>query len=371
MSTENKIFLMRPTVGQEELEAVRKVFDSKFLTEGSVTQEFEKRIAEYVGAKHAVAVTSCTTALELALQVMEIGSKAEVIVPSFTHLATADAAVNVGATPVLVDVHSDTYNIDLASAKSGLSRKTRATIPVSLFGRPIDTEGLVDFVKSRDIAVIEDAACSLGAAVNGKKVGTFADITCFSFHPRKLMTTGEGGMLVTDNEEYAGKARSMKNFGLDKYRGALKGVRRGSNYKMSNIMAAIGLVQLSKFESVLAERRKRARVYDELLAGNPNVQIPTSPPELSCTYQSYCILLKHSGIRDKVRQRMIEQGIEVQLGTNALHLEPVFSKLRRTSVTNSTRAFKNALTLPLHNELTREDQDRVCSVLDTTIRGFL
>lgn len=371
MSTENRIFLMRPTVGQEELEAVGKVFDSKFLTEGSVTQEFEKRIAEYVGAKYAVAVTSCTTALELALQVMEIGSKTEVIVPSFTHLATADAAANVGATPVLVDVHSDTYNMDFTSAKSGLSPKTRATIPVSLFGRPIDTEGLADFVKSRDIAVIEDAACSLGAAVNGKKVGTFADITCFSFHPRKLLTTGEGGMLVTDNEEYAEKARSMKNFGLSKYKGALKGIRRGSNYKMSNIMAAIGLVQLSKFENVLTERRNRARVYDELLARNPDVQIPISPPELTCTYQSYCVLLKHSGIRDKVRQRMIEQGIEVQLGTNALHLEPVFSKLRRTSVTNSTKVFKNALTLPLHNELTREDQDRVCSVLDTTIRGLL
>ena len=362
---------MRPTTGPEELAAVGRVFDSKFLTEGAETQEFEKRVAEYVGAKHAVAVTSCTTALELALQVAGIGDGGEVLVPDFTHLATADSVLNVGAAPVLVDISEESFNIDFAKAKLGLSRKTRCVMPVSLFGRPIDVEGLADFLRRRDITVIEDAACSLGADVKGRRVGTFADMTCFSFHPRKVLTTGEGGMLVTDNEEYAETARSLKNFGIAPHKGRLQGVRRGSNYKMSNILAAIGLVQLSKFESVLSERIKRAEIYNELLKDNPHVRIPQPPEGVRCTYQSYCLFLNHNGIRDRVRQRMIEKGIEVQFGTNSLHLEPVFSQVKRTRLVKSTKVFRNTLTLPLHNELTLDDQKRVCSELESAIGNVL
>ena len=366
-----KIFLMRPTTGPEELAAIKRVLDSKFLTEGAETQEFERRVAEYLGARHAIAVTSCTTAMELALHVAGIKHGSEVIVPDYTHLATGDSVLNVGADPVLVDVSDRSFNIDFDSARKGLSRKTRCIMPVSLFGRPIDVEGLSDFCRRRELIVIEDAACSFGADVNGRKVGTLADMTCFSFHPRKLLTTGEGGMLVTDNDEYATIARSVKNFGFQIHEGQGRGVRRGSNYKMSNILAAVGLVQLSKFENVLAERINRARTYDELLKDNQLIQIPEVTNGVRCTYQSYCIVLKHDGIRDQVKKQMIAKGIEVQLGTYALHLEPAFSRARRTRLPNSTRVFRNVLTLPLHNELTPQDQERVCSELDAAIRSCL
>jgi len=362
---------MRPTVGPDELEAIRRVFDSKFLTEGDVTAEFEKRVADYLGVKHAVAVTSCTTALELALQVTNISNGSEVMIPDFTHLATGDAVLNVGAKPILVDVSDRSFNIDFNIPKSCFSRKTRCIIPVSLFGRPIDLDGLEDFRDKHDMIVIEDAACSFGAQLNGRKVGTFADITCFSFHPRKLITTGEGGMLVTNNEEYAELARSIKNFGLGKRNGQLRGIRRGSNHKLSNILAAIGLVQLSKFEEVLAERIKRADFYNRMLGSSGNLQIPDVPQGMRCTYQSYCVLLKRDGMRDKVRRRMIEQGIEVQLGTNALHQEPIFSRAKKANLKRSPRVFANTLTLPLHNELSHEAQQHVVNVLNESIESIL
>ncbi len=364
-----KIFLMRPGIGPEELDAIREVMDSKFLTEGDQTREFEKRIAEYIGVKHAIAVTSCTTALELALQVAGIKKGAEVVVPDFTHPATALPVLSAGAEPVLVDVSDQSYNIDFGSARLGLSRRTRCVMPVSLFGRPVDQEGLAEFLHRRQLVVIEDAACSLGAEVNGKKVGTLADMTCFSFHPRKILTTGEGGMLVTDNDEYAEIARSIKSFGFGPRRGTMRGIRRGSNYKMSNILAAIGLVQISKFEKMLAERIKRARIYNELLIGNESIQLPNIPDGVKCTYQSYCVSLKRDGIRDQVKQRMLEKGIEVQIGTYALHLEPVFARAKRTRLVKSLKVFRNTLTLPLHNELRREDQERVCAELEATIRS--
>jgi len=198
-----KIKLIEPVVGKEEIRNVSRVLRSGWLTEGQQTKEFEKRVKNFVGAKYAVATTSCTTALELALRALDVGPGDDVIVPDFTHPATGNVVQWIGARPVLVDVNLFTYNIDPEEVEKAITRKTRCIMPVSWGGNPLNTQPLNELKEEHDLLIVEDAACSLGAEYNGKRTGTMADITCFSFHPRKIITTGEGGMAVTDNSVYA------------------------------------------------------------------------------------------------------------------------------------------------------------------------
>ncbi len=234
---------MRPVIGQEERLLVEEVFASGFLTEGPKVAAFEEKVAAYLGVKHAVATTSCTTALELALWVLGIGPGDEVIVPDFTYPATALAVYRLGATPVLVDVDLRTYNITSEAIKEAVTPRTKAVVPVSLFGQPL-SQDVYETSRELGLWIVEDAACSLGAAIGSRKVGTLADMTCFSFHPRKVITTGEGGMVVTDNDQWADKIRALKRFGLKKTDSGFRFVEQGTNYKMSDVQGAIGLAQM-------------------------------------------------------------------------------------------------------------------------------
>lgn len=360
---EKKIYLMRPFVGTEELNAVKNVFDSKFLTEGAVTKEFEDRFASYVGAKHGVAVTSCAIGLELALQVLDIGKGDEVIVPDFTHPATGDSVCQVGANPVLVDVDIKTYNMTAEAIEKAITRKTKCIMPVSWGGNPLDPK-IYELGKKYGIPIIEDTACSAGARIADGKIGSLADMSVFSFHPRKIMTTGEGGMLTTNNDAFAEKARSLKTFGV------LNGrfVYHGTNYKMSNIVAAIGAEQLKKLENILDDRIKKAKIYSELLKGVNYIRPPELTPDTRHVFQSYCIYIERDGWRDKLRQDLMKRGIETQIGTYALHLEPSYTNVKKSGdLKNSELLYKNLLTLPLHHELSREDQEYVVS----SIKGLL
>ncbi len=368
MQNDKKIYLMRPDVGNEELEVIREVFESKFLTEGEFTKKFEVEFAKYVQTKHAVSTTSCTTALELALRTLGIGTGDEVIVPSFTFPATGNVVFAVGATPVLVDVDLDTYNTDADKIAKAISNKTKAVIPVSLFGNPLDMKPIKELQEKHHFAIIEDAACTIGAEVSGKKVGSQADITCFSFHPRKLLTTGEGGALVTNDDEIAEKARMLKNFGFiyeDDKRFALYS---GLNYKLSNIQAAVGLVQLCKLERMIATRIKLAKYYFDLLVKVNNVRAPQTRSGTRHTFQSYCIYIhRKEGARDKLRKYLEQNNIETQIGTWALHMQPAYKHVRHTNPINSELGYKNVLTLPLHHELTEEDQKRIVELIDRFI----
>jgi len=360
-----KIYLMRPSVGEEELQAVKDVFGSKFLTEGDFTKRFETEFAKYVQVEHAVAVTSCTTALELALRVLDIGPGDEVIVPDFTHPATGNVVLSVGAKPVLVDVDIKTFNTDAEKIAKGISNKTKAIIPVSLFGNPLDMRPIIELKEKHGFVIIEDAACTIGAEIDGKKVGGQADITCFSLHPRKIITTGEGGMLVTNDDELAAKARAFKNFGFVVKNSKMVDIYAGSNYKFSNILAAIGLVQLSKIERILSSRIKAAEYYTKLLAGIDDVNPPHVSKNTRHTFQSYCVYLKKKGIRDALKQHLLQKNIEAQIGTYALHLEPAYNGIKHTDITNSELAYMNTLALPLHGELKREQQEYIVrSILD-------
>ena len=361
-----KIYLMRPFVGEEELEAVRKVFESNYLTEGPVTDKFEKKFAGYVDAKHGIAVTSCAIGLELSLQVLGIGPGDEVIVPDFTHPATGDCVCQVGASPVLVDVDLESYNITPEVIKDAITEKTKCIIPVPWGGNPLDPE-IYKLGDEYNIPILEDTACSVGARIGNKKVGSIADLSVFSFHPRKVMTTGEGGMLTTNSDDFAEKAYSLKRFGEKNGRF----VYHGTNYKMSNIVAAIGLEQLKKLDKILEGRIEKAKVYTELLEGIGSIRSPVVKPDVRHTFQSYCIYVEKDGWRDKLRQDLLESGIETQIGTYALHLEPSYADVKREGdLKNSEKLFKNLLTLPLHHELSYDDQDYICKTIKKFIEQY-
>jgi len=363
------IRLAKPMVGDEELHAIKKVLDSGFLTEGPVTAEFERRVASYVGCKYAIATTSCSTALELALRTLGIKTGDEIIAPDFTYPITASVAYLVGAEPVLVDVYPDTYCMNMQEVEEAISERTKAVIPVSLFGHPINLEPLMKLQKKYGFAIIEDAACSFGASYKGKMTGSIADVTCFSFHPRKIITTGEGGMLTTNNDEIKAKAISLKKFGIiitpD---GKTVFMYPGTNYKMSDILAAIGIIQLSKIELMIEDRIKKAHIYNELLADKHYVKVPTVLKGARHIYQTYCIVLKIKGIRDKVIEKMRKMGIETQIGTYCLHIHPLFAHAKKIgSCEISEYLYNNSIALPLHYALTYEDQKRVVDCLDIAV----
>lgn len=361
-----KIYLMRPFVGEEELEAVKRVFESKYLTEGPVTQEFEKKFAEYVEAKRGIAVTSCAIGMELALQVLGIGPGDEVIVPSFTHPATGDCVCQVAAEPILVDVDLESYNITTEGIEEAITERTKCVIPVPWGGNPLEPE-IYKLGEEHNIPILEDTACSAGAMIGDKRVGSLADISVFSFHPRKVMTTGEGGMITTNSNEFADKAHALKRFGEENGRF----VYHGTNYKMSNIVAAIGLEQLKKLDKILEDRIEKAKRYTELLEGLDHIRPPVVKPNVRHTFQSYCIYVEKEGWRDKLRQDLLKKGIETQIGTYALHLEPSYANVKRNgNLENSEKLFKNLLTLPLHHELTYEDQEYIVKSISKLLKKW-
>lgn len=361
-----RIPLMRPCVGVGELEAVRRVLNSGYLTEGAITKQFEEKFSEYIGVKNSVATTSCTTALETALRVLGVGPGDEAIVPDFTYPITAGVVLLVGAKPVLVDVDLESRNVTASNIEDAITDNTKCIIPVSLFGNPLEKD-VYKIEEEHGLPIIEDAACSVGAEINGKKVGTFADITCFSFHPRKIITTGEGGMIATDDDELANKARYYKKFGLKEG----KFEYLGTNYKLSDILGAIGLVQLGKIEEIIEERIEKAKIYNELLMDVKHVDTPSVKPDVRHTFQSYTIYIKKERARNKLLQYLAEKGIEARIGTYALHLQPCFAKVeRKGDLTNSEKLFNNLLTLPLHHELSFDDQEFICNVISEFLNKY-
>jgi len=251
------IRLMVPELDNTELQSIKKVINSGFVTEGEITSLFEKKFAKYVGARFSIATTSGTTALELALRILKIGKGDEVIIPSFTHPATGNCVLSVGAKPVFADISLDTLNIDPALIQLKISKKTKAVIGVSQFGNPLDVAKIRKLKNKYKFYFVEDAACSIGSIIGNKKIGTQADITCFSLHPRKIITTGQGGMLVTSDKKISEMAKIIKNFGLVKRGDKLVQSYWGTNLKLTDIQAAIGIVQLSKIEKIIKKNYQK------------------------------------------------------------------------------------------------------------------
>ncbi|RME32122.1 DegT/DnrJ/EryC1/StrS aminotransferase family protein [Candidatus Woesearchaeota archaeon] len=355
--------LIKPHISERDITRVVEVLKTGYLTEGAVTRAFEQAVATYVGVDEAVAFTSWTTGAETVLRALGIGPGDEVIVPDYTHPATVEVVMLVGATPVLVDCDPSTANIDYTTLETACTEKTKAILPVSLFGNPLDYTLLNKLKERFGFLIIEDAACSLGATFHGKAVGSLADVSIFSLHPRKFITTGEGGMVTTNDKCLAAFLRSYKNFGMEgaTARRSSQFVRVGTNYKMSDILAALGLSQMERIEELLSRRRQLAERYRTLLRGLPGVSLPIIASGAESSWQSFTIRLAK---RDHVLTTLRSQGIEVQIGTFALHEQPAFKHLRRaSSLAGSSRLFNECLSLPLYHSMTLDEQERVVTAL--------
>jgi len=355
-----KISLQRPDVGKGELALVKEVLESGNLVEGKMVRELEEKIAEFVGVSYAIACTSATTGLELSLRAIDIKTNDEVIVPDFTHPATALVVKTLLAYPILIDVDLESYNVTVETIEKAITPKTKAIIPVSQFGNPLDMAGIMRMADAYKLPVIEDAACSLGSEYFDGKVGSHADLSVFSFHPRKIFTVGDGGMIVTNNAEYHHAIESMKRFGIDS---SGKFVAWGTNCRMSDILGAVALGQIKRIHEILTNRRAGAHYYDILLKGVKGVRIPKIQSDSKSNYQTYCVFIKGKK-RDIIIAEMKKRGIETQIGAHALHTLPVFENAKREgALSNSKTLSEHLLALPLHHELTRKDQERVVETL--------
>lgn len=364
--------LAEPRFGSDATAALEEVLQSGRLTQGPKVEAFERAIAELCGVPFAVATTSATTALELTLAALDIGPGDEVLVADFTYPATANAVIQRGATPKLVDVDPETYCAGPEAVASALSDRTAAAIVVDVFGLPADYGTLEPLLAERGVPLVCDAACSLGGAVGRRPCGSFGVASCFSFHPRKSLTTGEGGMVTTADESLAARMRRLRNHGSER-RGWRAGfVEPGFNFRMSELNAALGLVQVPSFPGVLERRRALAAALSERLEGLEGVRPQRQPAETRHPYQSYVVVLDDAFERDAVVAALVERGIEATLGTYALHAEPAFAERCATepgSLPNSFALMLQTLALPLHQWLEERDLDRITAALGEALRG--
>lgn len=360
------IRLTVPDIGKEELEEIKKVLDSKNLVQGDKVEEFENKIKEYLNVKNAIAVSSGTAALHLSLLALGISDNDEVIVPDFTFPATSNVVENVGATTKFVDIKLDNLCIDVEKIEDVITANTKAIIPVHEFGQCADMDKIIEIAKKYNLKIIEDAACALGAEYKGQKIGTIGDLGCFSLHPRKAITTGEGGVIVTNNDELAEKIRILRNHGLSIINGKLQFIMAGLNYRMTNIQGAIGVVQMKKLKNIIEKRIKIANKYNEMLRNIKGIILPEEKSYGKHVWQTYHIILNEEINRDELIKKLKEKGIETNFGAYAVHTQPYYQnkyKHKDNDYINSNLAYKQGLALPLYPHLDEQQLEYIVEVL--------
>lgn len=365
------IKLSNPEIGQEELDEIKAVLDSKWLTQGEWVEAFEQICASYLKVSQVIAVSSGTAALHLALLALDIGPKDEVIVPDFTFPATANVVEIIGAKTVLCDIDEESFCMDPSKIERLITKKTKVIMPVHEFGHVADMDQIVKLAKKHHLVVIEDAACALGAEYKGIKAGTIGDIGCFSFHPRKIITTGEGGILVTNNAELADKIRLLRDHGMFNGLTGKAVVMPGLNYRMTNIQGAIGKVQALKLESMIIKRRWVADKYNQLLGDLIEIKIPKCKEYCRHVYQTYHITLNSDINRDEVMKALRLKGIETNIGAYMIHGQPYYLEKYKSNPSqfrNSINAYEQGLALPLHSYLLEGDIEYVVSSLLEVVR---
>ena len=370
----------RPDFGDAEAAAVAEVLKSGWAAQGPAVARFEELFAARVGARYAIATSSCTTALHLALLLAGVGPGDDVICPSYSFIATANAVLYAGATPVFADIDRATWNIDAADALRRRTPRTKAVLPVHQVGLAADLDALAAFGQA-GIAVVEDAACAIGATYHGRPIGSHGRLACFSFHPRKTVSTGEGGMITTDDPDLAEHARRLRSHGASvsaHARHQARGIvfeeyaELGYNYRLSDVQAAIGIVQLSKLDDALARRLAIADRYDIAFRSIPGVQTPSRPSYAQHTFQSYGILLTADcrPSRNDVMQGLIDRGISCRRGIPPIHLEPLYMhRVGRVSLPVTEEVSARSLFLPMFATLDAGDQDRVIAAVQEIVAG--
>lgn len=360
-----------PLTGFRELRSVRRVIDSGFLTQGPKSLEFESLVSNYVGVNHAFAVSSATTGLHLALVALGIKPGDEVVVPDFTFPATANVVEQMGATPKFVDIDPVTYNIDAHHLAATMSERTRAVMPVHAFGLVADMSSTNRIAARWGVPVLEDAACALGGTFEGQQAGSLGEVGVFSFHPRKIITTGEGGMVVTNNSHVAEKIHVLKSHGGVRGELYMDFFEAGFNYRLSDVHSALGVAQMARLDNILRKRRALAAQFAKLLEDVSEVSTPQITSDTGHAFQSYVISLAPHIDRDQVIREMRSQGIETTIGTYALHLQPYYRAKYRLAdelFPQATLAFRRTLTLPLYPQLKARDLSRVVNALRVSIQ---
>ncbi|MBM4019036.1 MAG: DegT/DnrJ/EryC1/StrS family aminotransferase [Planctomycetes bacterium] len=389
--------IAKPLFGEEEQQAAARVIASGWVTQGPEVAAFEKEFAEYCGAKYAVAVSSCTTALHLALRAVGVGPGDEVITVSHSFIATANSIRYCRATPVFIDIDPGTFNMRPDLVEPAIRRRTKAVLCVHQMGMPCDLAAILDVARRRGVPVVEDAACAIGSEIQwdgrweriGRPRGAVA---CFSFHPRKVITTGDGGMLTTDNAEHDSKFRLWRQHAMsvpDTARHKADQVifesytELGFNYRMTDIQAAVGRVQLGRLPGILERRRQLAKRYLELLADIPGLGLPVEPPWARSNWQSFCVRLPRGCDQRMVMQRMLDAGIATRRGVMCAHREPAFNRgpwlfsdragpqqgsaSSCVALREGERAQDHCVLLPLFPQMRDDEQNMVTATLHAAI----
>jgi perosamine synthetase len=367
------IKLTTPYISKKEYRNVKKVLKSGNLTEGVYAREFEKYISNYIGGSKTFVTSSATTGIQLALTALGIGHSDEVIIPDFSFPATANAVIAVGATPIVVDIDLSTFCIDTDLIEQKISTRTKAIMPVHAFGRCADMYEILRIAKKHDLLVIEDAACAIGSKIDNLHAGIFGDCGIFSFHPRKIITTGEGGAITTNDPKIADKITLLRSHGgsRNKFR-FMEFTEAGFNYRMSDVNAAIGLAQILKIDSIIEKRRIVAEYYIDGLKNLPNIQFQTVPSNYLSTYQSFIVLLNDDTPRNEILDQLFALGIESTLGTYSISSQPYWENAYRkeSDVPNSIRAFNQSISLPISALIKRNELDFVLENIHKVLEKY-
>jgi perosamine synthetase len=378
----SEIPITRPHLTGEEGTAVAAAIASGWVSQGPRVREFEEAFAARVGAAAAVATTSCTTALALALHVSGVGPGDEVIVPSLSFIATANAVWHCGARPIFADIDPLTYNLDAAAAERAITTRTKVIMPVHQVGLPADMDAFFELGERHGVAIVEDAACAIGALYKGRPIGSFDSLACFSLHPRKVITTGEGGMITVQDPEVAERLRRLRAHGMDASDLARHTAteivietypERGFNFRMTDMQGALGLCQLHELDWILERRRELAARYTDALAGIPYMQAPYDPAYAERTWQSYCVRINPSAPigRTELMRNLLRDGIATRRGVMAIHEEGAYAADGPESgpgaLVHTEAATRETLMLPLFPDLTEAEQDYVIERLAANV----
>ena len=366
-----KVPLAKPYLDKEDAQNAYDTILTGWVTQGPRVHEFEEKFAQYVGSKYAVALSNCTTALHLAMIVAGVKEGDEVICPSMSYVATANSIRYVGAKVVFAEVNPITYNIDINDVRNKITSKTKAILIVHQIGMPADIDAFKDLCKEKNLILIEDAACAAGSAYKGNKIGSHSDLVCFSFHPRKVITTGDGGMITTNNEAYKDRIKLLRQHAMsinDRIRHESDKVifedhiELGYNYRMTDIQAAVGIKQLEKLDMIVAERRKIAFKYNEAFKNIDCIRLPIEEDGYYSNYQSYSIYLKPECkiSRNDLMQALLDVGIATRRGITTAHRETAYKTYQTSyNLPISEDASDRSIVIPLFYPMSIDEIDYV------------